>query len=392
MKGPLFLAWRYVVYNRVKTGILVVSLTLTIVLPLTAKLLVDQYGAALSARARSTPLVIGAKGNRFDLVLKALYFKRAEVDPVYASQVEEVRESGLAEAIPLHLGFTAAGKNEHPIVGTTLEYFDFRGLRVREGRLPSVLGQAVLGARAAADLKLGVGESLLSNQEKLYDITQTYPLKMHVVGVLAETGTPDDGAVFVDVKTAWIIAGIMHGHQDVARTEDDSIILGRTEDTVVTNAAIVQYNEVTPENVDSFHLHAVPAALPLSAIIAVPKDEKSRTLIKARYEVSEYEQMLSPALVVEELLGLVFRVKRFFEANFVMVAISTGLFLVLIVLLSHRLRRREMETMHRIGCSRGMALRLQAAEMAIVLIASAVFATVLSVAAVLAAPRLVSLI
>ncbi len=389
MKGALFLAWRYVAYNRVKTAILTVSLTLTIVLPLTAHLLIDQYGASLLARAESTPLVIGAKGNRFDLVLKALYFNRSEVDPVYASEAEQVRDSGLADAIPLHLEFTA---RKRPIVGTTPEYFEFRGLGLAAGAFPTMLGQAVLGARAATELGIRPGDTLFSDQQHLYDIAQTYPLKMHVVGVLAAAGTADDEAVFVDVKTAWIIAGIMHGHEDVARTEDDSIILGRTEDTFVTNAAVVQYNEVTPENVGSFHLHAAPDTLPLSAIIAVAKDEKSRTLITARYGVSETSQMLVPAEVVEELMGMVFRVKRFFDANFALIAVSTGLFLVLIVLLSHRLRRREMETMHKIGCSRGMAFRLQAAEMAIVLLGSAIMAAVLSVAAVLAAPRLVSLI
>ena len=41
-----------------------------------------------------------------------------------------------------------------------------------------------------------------------------------MVGILAPTSTPDDEAVFVDIKTAWVISGIGHGHEDVVTAED----------------------------------------------------------------------------------------------------------------------------------------------------------------------------
>jgi putative ABC transport system permease protein len=381
----LYMAWRYVVYHKVKTTILTICLTLTAVLPLSAHLLIAQYGDSLTARARATPLVVGAKGNRFDLVLKALYFGSAQVDAIRMAEVESVRESGLAASIPLHLRFTARG---YPIVGTTLDYFEFRGLRVERGRGLHMLGQAVLGAKVAAELQIGPGDHLFSDQRSLYDISKTYPLKMHVVGVLAESNSPDDDAVFVDIKTAWIIGGITHGHQDVVRTVDESVLLRRTDENVVTNASIVEYNEVTPENIDSFHTHAEPGELPLSAIIVLPRDQKSGTLIKARYGLSETHRMLVPEEVVGELLGLVFKVKRFFDANFALITVSTILFLLLVVLLSQRIRQREMETMFKIGCSRSTVFWLQAVELAIVVAMGLGTAAVLSVVIVLAAPHL----
>ena len=120
MSRILYMAWRYVVYHKVKTVILTVCLMLTAVLPLSAHLLIARYGDSLTARARATPLVVGAKGNRFDLVLKALYFGSAQVDAIRMAEVASIRESGLAAPIPLHLRFTARG---YPIVGTTLDYF-----------------------------------------------------------------------------------------------------------------------------------------------------------------------------------------------------------------------------------------------------------------------------
>ncbi|MCK4342384.1 MAG: hypothetical protein KAY37_11755 [Phycisphaerae bacterium] len=391
MSRILLLAWRYVAYHRIKTVILVICLTLTIVLPLTAHLLITHYGDALLARARATPLVLGAKGNRFDLVLKALYFGSATVDPIFTAEVEKIQEEKLGLPIPLHLRYTAGG---NPIVGTTLDYFEFRGLRVGVGALPRKLGEAVLGAEVAAELGRGPGDYLFSDQKSLYDITKTYPLKMHITGVLTESGTPDDRAVFVDLKTAWIIGGLCHGHQDVVAEVDEKAVLLRTDDQVVTDDSIYEYNEVTPENIDSFHIHAEPGELPLSAIIVVPSDEKSGTILKARYnnDPEGLNRMLVPEVVVTELMGLVFKVKRFFDASFGLITVSTILFLVLVVLLSLRIRKREMETMFKIGCSRMTVIWLQATELVIVLLMSLVLSGAISVAAVLLAPRFVGLV
>ena len=386
MSRMLYMAWRYVVYNKVKSAILAVCLMLTAAFPFSAYLLIAQYGDSLTARARATPLVVGAKGNRFDLALKSLYFGSAPVDAIRMAEVESIRESGLAAPIPLHLRFSARG---YPIVGTTLDYFEFRGLKVALGTGLHKLGQAVLGAEVAEELGIGPGDSLFSDQCSLYDISRTYPLKMRVVGVLARSDSPDDDAVFVDIKTAWIIEGITHGHQDVVKTMDPSQSLARTDEKVVTDASIVEYNEVTAENIGSFHTHAEPGDLPLSAVIVVPRDRKSGTLIKARYQLSTKHSMLVPAEVVDELMGLVFKVKRFFDANLVLITGSTVLFLVLIVLLSRRIRRREMETLFKIGCGRSTALGLQAAELAIVVVIGLGAAGVLATTVTMLAPRLV---
>ncbi len=69
MNRMLLLAWRYVAYHKIKSAILTICLTLTIVLPLTAHLLIAHYNTSLTARGDATPLVVGARGNRFDLVL-----------------------------------------------------------------------------------------------------------------------------------------------------------------------------------------------------------------------------------------------------------------------------------------------------------------------------------
>ena len=153
--------------------------------------------------------------------------------------------------------------------------------------------------------------------------------------------------------------------------------MSRNATNVTANAALVEFTEVTAENISSFHFHGDPADFPLSAVLPVAKDEKSAALLRGRYQGPEATvQILEARSVVEELLGFVFRIKRFFDANAALVAAATGLFLLLVVVLSLRLRRPEMDTMFRLGCARGLMARLVAAELAALGLASAALALI----------------
>jgi putative ABC transport system permease protein len=363
----------------VQTSLLVAAISVTIFLPIAVEALVQRYDSALRLRARATPLVIGAKGNRFDVVLSALYFRTTPVETTTAGEARKIRESGLAQAIPIHTRYTARG---FPLVGTTLDYFDFRRLSLRRGHLPRILGQAVLGAQVAQKLNLSPGDSLPSDPQNLYNLAAAYPLKLHIVGVLQETGSSDDDAVFIDVQTAWVIDGIGHGHQDLTAN-------AKNTQRVEATAALPQYQEITRENLASFHRHGDPDTFPLTAILAIPQNTKSSTLLKARTHASETAQILVPTEVIGELMSVVLRIQRFLNANFVLVLFSTLLFLTLIGWLSQRMRHREFETMHRIGCHRSTVIRLLVTEWALIFLASSMLAGAGILLAVYLLPNLI---
>ena len=385
MTGILRLTWRYLSFNKVKSTILLVCLTITIFLPLTLHQLIRFYEDELGQRARMTPLLCGAKGDRFDLVLSGLYFKGAPPEPITAHDLDDLREYGRANAIPLYLGFSA---RDHPIIGTTIDYFGFRQLAPASGTLPLRLGDAVLGSAAAAKLGLAAGDSILSDEASLINLAGTYPLKMPVVGVLRPTGTPDDHGVFVDIKTAWIIAGIGHGHRDLADPEQSQFVSKRGPEGITANPAVVTYNEITTANIDSFHFHSARAELPITSIIAIPNSDKDRTLLKARYSIAETTQLLVPSEIIEELMGIVFQVKRFFDGSFLLVLVATCLFLALVILLSLRIRKAERLTMFHIGCDRLTIFWVQVAELAILIVIAGGLAILLSQIALRAASGL----
>jgi putative ABC transport system permease protein len=256
------------------------------------ELLLNESEKQLMSRAVSTPLVLGAKGSALDLVMNTLYFNDEVPELITVEASNQVMDTELALPIPLYDRFQARG---NPIVGTTLDYFDFRGLRIAHGRQLAVLGDCVLGARVAESLDLKPGDSLVSSPETLFDLAGVYPLKMKVVGVLEKSHTSDDLAVFVDLKTAWVIQGLGHGHEDVTRLQDPTLVLKRTEKNVAATAKLYQYAEIRDENIDSFHFHGDTSKYPLTAVIAVPHDDKSGTILRGRYlNREETRQIVRP--------------------------------------------------------------------------------------------------
>ena len=372
-----YLAWRYLAHHRIKTAILVGSITLIVFLPAGLNVLVDQSAAELTARAEATPLLVGAKGSSLELVLSSLYFESEAPAATTFEQSTRIANSGLAHPIPLHVRFRS---RDHPIVGTSLEYFEFRDLQLAEGRQIALLGECVVGAEAARALEVRPGDFVMSSPEGVFDLAGAYPLRMSVVGVLAPNHSPDDRTIFIDVKTAWIIEGLGHGHQDLATPEAASTVLSRDEDRITANASVVQYNQITPENIDSFHFHGTLAHHPLSSVIAVPHDEKSSALLLGRYQGDASSQLVDPRAVMQELLGTVLTVREYVVAAVAIAGSATLLTSALVFSLSVRLRRREIETMLKIGASRATVVALLVFEVGTVLLVGGLLAAGLTLA------------
>ncbi len=367
--GLIFLGMRYVQRNRGKVTLLIAAFTLVWLLPLSIGLLVKRAETQLRARAVETPLLLGKTGSALELTFNGLYFTKPAIATLPYRQVEEVRESGLAEAIPLYARFSASG---YRIVGTSLEYFDFRGLEYAEGRPLLRLGECVIGATVAKREGLEEGDSLISSPETLFDLAGVYPLKMKVVGILAPSSTPDDNTVFVDPKTTWIIEGLGHGHVEASQSSADQQIKTDHTEAVKLNASVVQYNEVTPENAASFHFHGEIGDNPFTSIIVIPNDAKSQAIIKGRYATSEALQLISPEEEMDELFATVFGVQQLVLWLLGVVGAATLLIGGLVFLLSYRLRREEFGHLRRIGADMATLRALIAFEAGFVILSSMV--------------------
>lgn len=378
MNDILYLAWRYLLYHRLKTGVLVASIAIIVYLPMGLNIVMNQSAKQLRSRATQTPLLVGAKGSPLELALRTLYFETDEPDSISYSEVQRVADSGLATAIPVYSRFqTRYG----PIVATSLDYFEFRGLSLANGRQIAVLGECVIGSELARSANLNVGDHVLSSSDEVFNIAGVFPLKMKIVGVLERNDSSDDQAVFVDLKTAWVIQGLGHGHQDLSGPEASDRVLRRDGNRIVANASVLEYNEITPNNLDSFHFHGDIASFPITSVIAIPHDDKSSARLQGRYigDVQD-TQIIRPAEVMDELLKTIFTVGRYITFAVLMVGLATLATMTLVFVLSLQLRRRELETMIKIGTSRGRVVSVLGAEVIGVLLLGTLLAVMLAAA------------
>jgi hypothetical protein len=67
------LAWKHLSFHGVRSAILVLSLAISIALPLVMQSLVTRGEESTTERAAQTPLLLGAPGGSVDLVLAALW-------------------------------------------------------------------------------------------------------------------------------------------------------------------------------------------------------------------------------------------------------------------------------------------------------------------------------
>ncbi len=375
MTGALFLGWRYLAHHRFKSGILIASITLMVFLPSATRLLVEDSAAALTERADQTPLILGARGSELELVLNSLYFHAESPAEIENRAFVDAQSTGLADFIPIHSRFHAQGA---PIVGTSLDYFEFRGLRIADGRQMGLLGECIIGANVAARLKLQPGDSILSSPETVFDIAGVYPLKMTIAGVLEPDGSADDDAVFVDVRTAWIIQGLGHGHTDLASPEAGAVVLNRRDDMITANASLAQYAEITRDNISAFHFHGAADSFPLTSVIAVPPDQKSAALLRGRYQDNALLQLVVPGNVLDDLLETVFAVQNYVILGLAILGFATVAVITLVFLLSLQLRKGEFHTLLRIGASRGYVATLIASEIGFVFLISVLLAATLT--------------
>ena len=346
VSAAFFLAWRYVLRHGWQSLLLALALGMVLALPLAVRLLVRAAETEMRSRALSTPALLGRPGSAADLLLGALYFSQLDLPTLPFGEVTTLRETRLGQPIPLHLHFKA---QKAPIIGTTLDYFDFRHLRIAEGRPLTRLGDCVIGARIAKQQGLHPGDSLFSSPDQLFDMAGTYPLKMHVRGILAETGTPDDDAIFVDLKTVWVIEGHAHGHDDL-QTAPDATVLKREDGNVVGNAAVRMFQEITDANIASFHLHGDTAELPISAILFAPNDEKAATLLAGRFVNGKGTlQFIRPVEELDRLLKTLFRFESLALGTLALTGVAALGIATLVFALSFRMRRREFATLEDIG-------------------------------------------
>ncbi len=369
--------------------LLLLALSSAIALPLATRATVRAATQELNARAQSTPLLLGAANSDFDLVFSALWFSPSPNAPTSGTMADLglVEVDNLARAIPLVLGTTARGT---PVVGTSLDYFDYRALDLAEGRQFAVVGQCVVGSRAARTLGLRLGDTIFTDPGALTDLAGVFPIELSVSGILAPQGTPDDAAIFVDTATAWTIRGIGHFHVAPQEVEQTSgAILGTKPDgTRILGEALRVDNEPTAAVAKDFHFHGDLRAAPMSAALVIPTNAKSQAILLGRFDDARSAdasgarpRLIQPLEVSDRVSERIFAVEKLLDAVAAAALLGTLAVVALAFLLGIKLRAEELRVMERMGASRSrIALFLCTEAVMVLALATAVAAAISSFA------------
>ena len=124
------------------------------------------------------------------------------------------------------------------------------------------IGVYVIGSHIALKLNLKIGDTLSSSPTNYFDFARTYSLNMLVTEILKENYSPDDQALFVGIKTHWVLMGIGHGHTELAKLNDPSLFLSKKNN--VANAKLKLNNQVNVCTREEFHFHGDMNSFPIS--------------------------------------------------------------------------------------------------------------------------------
>ncbi len=360
-RHALFLAIRHLRASPLQGLVMALGIAVALFLPLITWAVGARAEDRLLARARATPIVLGRPGDEFDLVMASLYFRGQVRDPLSWEAAQAVSARDYGAAVPLYLAHSAGGV---PVVGTSLGYLEARGLRIAEGRTPAVLGEVIAGAQVAEDFGVHPGDTVRSDLSNLYMLAGSTSLLLKVVGVLAPTGGPDDGAWFADVKTLWALDGLIHGHKATAQAE--------------VNPGIFTFDSIDRDTLASFHAHGDAGDWPVSAILVFPRDQRAHDELLGDLALDPELQATRPVEVVRAVLDIVLRLQTLLGSWMLLVALSTAGFVGLVVSLSLRLRRAEIALMRRLGASRSTLAAVLGAELALLGLGGLLAATGLS--------------
>lgn len=361
MKDALFLALRYLRSSPWRTLTLIFCTSIAMILPINTVVAVQILTNKLQQRGLDTPILVGQKGDDFDLTMNALYFKGEIGDPISMAVYEQVDAMNAGLSIPLYIKHSAS---RTPIVGTSIDYLDARKLTISQGRPFALLGEVVVGAAVADVFQAQVGDTVRSDLQNLYNIAGSYPMNLKIVGILNSVGTVDDLGIFADVRTVWALDGLLHGHDKV--NTSNALNANQNAENLEATAAIFMFPELNDDNRSTFHLHGDESEMPLSSVLVFPRNQQSHDILLGHFALSEQVQAMKPSKVVDDILEIVLQIQQGLTVYFVALFLSTTAFFVLVLGLSLQLRRTELELIRRIGGSKATIRNMIAAELSLV--------------------------
>lgn len=326
-------------------ALVVLSIALSTLLLLGIEQLRRDTRDSFSQAVSGTDLIVGARTGSVSLLLYSVFRVGAATNNIRWSSVQALQaQRGVEWVIPLSLGDSHRG---FAVVGTMGDYFrhfrygDRQPLALAQGRAFDGVFEAVVGAEVARRLGYQPGARIvLSHGDGALAENGHADKPFTVVGVLAPTGTPVDRSVHIP------LAGMEAIHLDW--------MAGAPLPGMAVTAEQALQQDLTPRQVTA---------------VLVGLQRRSAVFSMQRW-VSSFQaeplMAILPGVALDELWELVSLGERSLLAVGALVAVTSVLGLVAVVLAGLNERRRELAILRAVGAGPRHVLALLLIEGALV--------------------------
>lgn len=307
MRMRICIAWRSLRHSPRQALAAFLLSACAMALLLAAGFLGSGLRSGLVAAVQPFDLLVGSGGS-YQMVVNTVFLQDYPPGNVPYELVERLRtDPKVVSAIPLGFGDNFRG---YRIVGTEPELFQQpispgekdAWLRLNRGELFAVHGRgAVVGARAARELDLELGDEIVS----AHGLTENKDAERHapftVCGILESCRGPYDRAIFVPLTAVWVEHGMEEDTADANHGEGD----------------------------DHVHDHCHDHDRETTAIMVKPAGYAEAYQLFSEFQHEKGAEMVFPAQVVLRLLAILGQAEWVFKA----VGFAAGVLAVAIVFL-----------------------------------------------------------
>ena len=325
------LAWSSLRARALAVTLVVISLTCALVMLLSLERIQSATKNGFDQSISGVDLIIGPRSGGIELVLYTVFHLGRPTNNITMQTVDDLAtHEAIDWLVPIALGDS---HRSFRVIATIPEYFD--RIRVRQndalnfaqGRRFKGLNEVVVGTTVADQLDYQIGDSIFlthGSGEALGKVHDDFAFT--ITGILEPTGTPNDQAVFVDLK----------GYE--------LIHLGWQSGTRAFGIANLDLNNIPPD-----------ALKPKTVTAAFVGLKSKLALFPFVRSVNEYpEEAVSaiiPGIALSELWSIVGMVDRVFTfLSWLIIAISL-ITMVTMTISSLDARTREMTILRAIGAA-----------------------------------------
>lgn len=328
----LALSWSYIKTKPLNTLLNILLLALGIAIITVLLLASKQVERSLTQNSRGIDLVVGAKGSPLQIILSSIFHIDYPTGNIPLDEAQKLSRNRLIRnTIPMALGDSY---QNFRIVGTNHEYVTLYSAELATGSLWQNPLEVTLGAVAAQQLELSVGDSFASSHGLADDGINVHDEQQFtVVGVLAPTQSVIDNLLLTAVESVWQVHNT-HEADSVVHENDTH------EDHNHAEATITFEGLPTGDETDEITSLLVQFRSPMAAV-QLPRYINQRTNMQAASPPFETARLFS-------LIGVGVDMLQGFAYVIVVIA-ALSIFIALYN--SLKARRYDLAVMRSLGAS-----------------------------------------